>query len=426
MYKLLIADDDEWIREGMRRGVQWEQGNIMVVGVAEDGAEAWELIQELKPDILLSDIKMPFIDGLKLAGLIKEQGLDMKIIFLSGYDDFAYAKEALQLQAFDYIMKYEDNEKILSRVISACKELEERRRKVEKEKKSHGLIVNQFLSSLISGTGNEDLIRRESLLLQLSFTGLLFGVAVISLESTGLERFLKPNKPEDLELLLFSIKNLCNEVLESACTDTFQVYVVHYNHRINLLFNSPEIEMDQLRQWAESLAKTIVHSIQKYLKINVQIGIGSFGEGFSQIAFSYEEAMIAAQMKTVMAEQTVIFYDQVKFKGNSHQAYLKIVMNYVKSNYQDVDLDLKKVAGMVHISPSYVSTLFKRYTDINFSDYVLQIRIEKAIELLLHTELKVYEIAEKIGFTNTQYFSVIFKRNAGLSPVEYRQQNRST
>ncbi|UJF31730.1 response regulator [Paenibacillus hexagrammi] len=85
MFKLLIADDDVWIREGIKRSIPWEQYNIQIVGVAADGLEAWELIQNVKPDILLSDIRMPFIDGLKLAGLIKENNLDMKVIFLSGF-----------------------------------------------------------------------------------------------------------------------------------------------------------------------------------------------------------------------------------------------------------------------------------------------------------------------------------------------------
>ena len=138
MYKLVIADDDEWIREGLKRNIPWEQGNIQVAGVAADGNEAWELIQRVKPDMLLSDIRMPFMDGLKLARLVKDNGLDMKVVFLTGYDDFT-SKEAVQLQAFDYILKYEDNDKILQAIMSASKALDAERRKHEKEKKAMGL-----------------------------------------------------------------------------------------------------------------------------------------------------------------------------------------------------------------------------------------------------------------------------------------------
>ncbi|OME06348.1 hypothetical protein BSK64_11940 [Paenibacillus odorifer] len=423
MHKLVIADDDEWIREGLRRNIHWDQGNIQVAGVAVDGKEAWELIQREKPDLLLSDIRMPFMDGLKLAAQVKENGLDLKIVFLTGYDDFSYAKEALQLQAFDYILKYEDNDKILRTIMNASEALEEERRKREKDIKSHGLIVNQFFSELISGSGNEEAIDREAKLLDLTFCGSVFVMAVLSLDGVG--RFLKPNKPVDLELLLFTLKNLCNEVLETANCDGVQVYAIQYNHRINLLFNYRNEDAEKLKQDTELIARRLTVMIEQYLKIHAKIGIGSIGEGFKHIGVSYEEALIATQMKDVRMDQSIIFYDQVKYSSNSHQAILRTIMDYIANHYQNENLDLKEVAETVHITPSYVSTLFKKYTDVNFCEYIVQVRIDKATELLVHTDLKVYEVAEKIGYVNTQYFSVLFKRHTGFTPMEYRQQHSS-
>ncbi|UJF31729.1 helix-turn-helix domain-containing protein [Paenibacillus hexagrammi] len=320
-------------------------------------------------------------------------------------------------------MKYESNDRIRQVVVNACLALEEDRRKLEKERKSQGLIVNQFLSGLIAGIGSEEFVEKECELLGLSFCGVMFGIAVIGLDS-GMDRYLKPNKPEDLELLLFSIKNVCNEVLGTTVMDDYQVCIVHYNHRINLLFNFAHEDLEKMKKDTEHISQTMVGLIDQYLKIQVRMGIGSFGKGFNHIAFSYEEAMIAAQLKDSTITENILFYDQVKYSGNSHQAFLKTIMDYITNNYDNVDLDLKIVAETVHISPSYVSTLFKRYTDVNFSDYVLRIRMEKAIELLIHTDYKVYEVAEKVGFINTQYFSVQFKRQTGLSPIEFRQQNR--
>lgn len=357
MHKLVIADDDEWIREGLRRNIHWDQGNIQVAGVAVDGKEAWELIQREKPDLLLSDIRMPFMDGLKLAAQVKENGLDLKIVFLTGYDDFSYAKEALQLQAFDYILKYEDNDKILRTIMNASDALEEERRKREKDIKSHGLIVNQFFSELISGSGNEEAIDREAKLLDLTFCGSVFVMAVLSLDGVG--RFLKPNKPVDLELLLFTLKNLCNEVLESAICDGVQVYAIQYNHRINLLFNYRNEGAEKLKQDTELIARRLTVMIEQYLKVHAKIGIGSIGEGFKHIGVSYEEALIATQMKDVRMDQSIIFYDQVKYSSNSHQAILRTIMDYIANHYQNENLDLKEVAETVHITPSYVSTLFK-------------------------------------------------------------------
>ena len=100
-------------------------------------------------------------------------------------------------------------------------------------------------------------------------------------------RFLKPNKPEDLELLLFSLKNLCCEVLESEVHLNVQVHVIQYNHRINLLFNFPHANLEQQRQDAERLCRMIINSVHRYLKVAVKIGIGSFGHGFRHIAVTY-------------------------------------------------------------------------------------------------------------------------------------------
>ncbi|MNC65634.1 Bifunctional transcriptional activator/DNA repair enzyme AdaA [compost metagenome] len=124
-------------------------------------------------------------------------------------------------------------------------------------------------------------------------------------------------------------------------------------------------------------------------------------------------------------DQSIIFYDQVKYSSNSHQAILRTIMDYIANHYHNENLDLKEVAETVHITPSYVSTLFKKYTDVNFCEYIVQVRIDKATELLVHTDLKVYEVAEKIGYVNTQYFSVLFKRHTGFTPMEYRQQHSS-
>ena len=133
--------------------------------------------------------------------------------------------------------------------MSAGKALDAERRKHEKEKKSHGLIVNQFFSGMIAGGSNEETIESDSKLLGLSFCGTYFGMAVLALDNVG--RFLKPNKPEDLELLLFSLKNLCCEVLESEAHRDVQVHVIQYNHRINLLFNFPHANLEQQRQDAD-------------------------------------------------------------------------------------------------------------------------------------------------------------------------------
>lgn len=105
MLKLVIAEDEDIIRTGLVQTVDWQSMGVEVVGEAADGMEAWELVQKIQPDVLLTDIRMPRLGGLQLAEKVLELGLDTRVVFLTSYAEFAYAREALRLQAVDYLLK---------------------------------------------------------------------------------------------------------------------------------------------------------------------------------------------------------------------------------------------------------------------------------------------------------------------------------
>lgn len=175
MLKLLIVDDDKWIREGIRANVKWSTEDIEVTGTAANGEEGWLLVQQLRPDILLTDIQMPLLDGLQLAEMVNRAYPLTRIIFLTGYDDFSYAKKALHLQASDYILKYEDNDTILKSVAAAGRSLLQELRESEKAQKSQTLIENKFFSDLLSGVPSIDWARREMDLLGIRWEGTTSG-----------------------------------------------------------------------------------------------------------------------------------------------------------------------------------------------------------------------------------------------------------
>src|SRR3954467_8592806 len=119
MYKLLIVDDDEMMREGIEKNINWFELGFQVVGTAADGEEGLELAHQFKPDIVLSDIEMPFMDGIEMGKQILESYPITKLVFLTGYEDFSYAKKALQIKACEYVLKYEDNDMIVDDVLKA-------------------------------------------------------------------------------------------------------------------------------------------------------------------------------------------------------------------------------------------------------------------------------------------------------------------
>ncbi|CQR58709.1 response regulator transcription factor [Paenibacillus riograndensis] len=420
MLKLLIVDDDKWIREGLRANVNWSREGIEVVATAANGEEGWELVQKLRPDILLTDIQMPLLDGLQLAEKVNERYALTKIIFLTGYDDFSYAKKALDLQASGYILKYEDNEVILQSVAGTGNNLRREKRELEKARKSQSLIENKFFADLLSGVPSVDWARREMELLGIQSEGPYFRVAVIQPED--LQRFSRPGIMENTELLLFSIQNICAELFTSRLPKPF---FVPYNHRINIIFNLADTDGASSSGCSlATLLEDIRHTIETCLKIPVSIGVGTVCEGFGQIPQSYNKALTAAHMKDVAGRPGLFFCDELSHSQHSHHTLLKQMESYIHKNYADENLSLAAIAGEIHISPSYVSTLFKKYREINVIEYVIRIRMEKAAELLKQTDCKSYEISEKVGYGNPQYFSVLFKKHFGMSPSDYRKSQR--
>lgn len=136
MIKLLVVDDEIWIRERISKEIPWESVQAEVVGTAEDGQEALEMAEELEPDIIITDIRMPGFDGIELLRELRKKSLDIKVILLSGYNDFSYAKEAIKYGAFDYILKPAEDQELLN-VVNRCVMTIEIER--EKERRIQGL-----------------------------------------------------------------------------------------------------------------------------------------------------------------------------------------------------------------------------------------------------------------------------------------------
>ena len=116
-FTIILADDEQQILYGMKNGIDWESLGFSVVGTAQNGKEALELIEEHHPDLLISDIKMPFMDGLELSKTIHENYINTKIILFSGWDDFEYARTAISYGVSQYIMKpidYNEMQKLLT------------------------------------------------------------------------------------------------------------------------------------------------------------------------------------------------------------------------------------------------------------------------------------------------------------------------
>ncbi len=260
MATLIIADDEHIIRKGLS-SLDWQSVDVTVVGVASNGAECWEMVEQLKPDILLTDIHMQGYKGTEIARMIKEKGLLTKVIFLTGYKEFEYAREAVELGVVAFVLKPSDPAEIFEAVNKAKLQIEQQ-----------NLIMS---------------------------------------EQSSLMRQVKENQMALFDKLL------------------------------------PDEEM--------------------------------------------------------LTNETV-----------------KQLIQYLKSHYSET-ITLGSASEIVHLCPVYLSRLVKKETGNTFLEILTRVRMEQACNMLRDPNNKVYEIALAVGIKDSKYFSQIFKRYYGMTPVEFRQ-----
>lgn len=248
MIKAFIVDDEIFIIKGLMKKIKWEDFFIHVVGTATDGIEAYNMILEHKPDIVITDIRMPGMDGLELIESLKKKLPDIYFIIISGYDDFCYLQKALRIGAFDYILKPIDGGDLETILVRAIKQI--------RDSSEDGAEINE-------------------------------------------------------------IEQVINDKI--------------YNNTVDN------------------------------------------------------------------------------------------IIRYIENNYF-LDINLNMVADTFNLNPSYLSTVFKKVTGQNFSDYITAIKIEKAKQLLSYTDYKITEIGSRVGFSNYRQFIRNFKKVVGITPSDFKEE----
>lgn len=412
MHNLLIADDDEIMRAGIEKNIDWESNRIHVVGAAHNGQECLEMIPSCLPDLILTDIKMPFMDGIQLTEAVYRLYPQIKVVLLTAYGDFKYAQMALNYKVCQYVMKYEANSVILEAVKKAAREFDDQKDSGEMLNRSRELLRGKYLYDLAAG--EESTQKAE----QLGFRFLDGDFCALCAEIS--QKNGNGNEP------FWQAKQLCEDAgasfREKLSGKDAQVYYFTGDVRLNLVvsLSAGETRMEEFCKRLEE----VIPKVEKELNLTICVGVGTRRRELESVAKSYADAVQALEFKNIMEggqSQKIILADAVKNGNVPHMAVLKQILAFIAANYHQEDLSLNRIADEVHLTPSYISTLFKKYQGVNISDYLIDIRIRKAMELLTGTDLKTYEISERIGYSNPQYFSVVFKRTAGMSPMEYRK-----
>ncbi|WP_338553613.1 helix-turn-helix domain-containing protein [Paenibacillus sp. KS-LC4] len=410
MWNLLVVEDESIARLGLRYMVDWEKYGVHWQAEASNGEEALLAMETAQPiHIILSDIRMPGMDGLAFAKKALERYPDVQIIFISSYDNFNYAKEALRLGAVDYLHKPTmDEEEIGASLLKAAAKLAQTTAPqpayTEEEK-------NQYLLSLL----DEYTFPEQPLLAELESAAYETGFRLTvfrkrddaaAMQDTGHFRF------RSIQHLIaeFVMKEWGGLVFHRNYREVIWLcpQAAHLNGAIPAQGHGEQgdAHKDDKKCPAE-LNKLLEMVRQKTLELlNVAI-ICSVSSRYSTL-----QELPKAYMETLL---------QLPLNEQSDNFIVRKSKAFIDQHLLE-DLTLVKVATAIHVSPSYLSRIFQKEIGESFSDYVIRHKIEHAQQLLRTTSCKVYEISAAIGYMNPHYFSKLFKERTGVSPLEYRNQ----
>lgn len=394
VFKVLVADDEYLIRRGIISFLN-KYDDFEVVVEAEDGEMALESVKEISIDVCFVDINMPFLNGLDFIRQLKEIQPQALVVIITGYDSFEYARTALRMDVFEYLLKPIMEDKFQDMIEAVRTKLISERnynRYLEWAKntldQNREYLISGFLQKALEGH-----FTAEEMQERFNYLGVDipqdFVVTVVRLEHQAAVD-IKDEWTDDL--LFFVAQNMANEIFNPidgprSCQ----------NDHGDLVVLSEQIEGQeaQLYKFCELLKRQV--SIKC-------IAVQKAGTGLEHLVDAYQEAITQV----------------VETAGVS--SIIQEVKDYVEQNYGDVKFSLPDAAKHVNLSVQYMSRLFRKETGMTFVDYLTSVRIRKSIDLFQNENLKIYEIADSVGYATQHYFSNVFKKNLGVSPVEYRKK----
>ena len=526
MYKVFLVDDEIVVREGIRSNFPWEQTDFVLAGEAPDGEIALSMIQDIKPDILITDIRMPFMDGLQLCRSAMRTMPWMYVIILSGYDDFAYAREAISLGVKEYLLKPVSGQELLQVLKRIAARIQEDKRQQanlrafrEQFASSSRFLKEKLLQELFTGTA-EGGVEERARALQMNL-----------LANDYLVMLLKPSQPVEIRDELFKVRSVLQRLAdmsggtahlcESAEQFAFLVlgdteddleerayglaqaaqYDVERNTGMKLLvaigtavervsdipdsFADARVVMgklddkratprimsmqdviadssfslinldvtpisEQLRHagpqdvdaildhyvasMGESAAKSMM--MANYMFVDILLAasrmIKESGGAPEQVipqALRYQEGggkMMKLEdvlpLSRQMLEQAINFRDQ---RGSGrYGTVIRKAKAFILSHYSDTNVTLHDVASHVALSNNHFCTVFSQEMGVTFTEYLTGVRMGKAKELLSATGMRTSDIAYAVGYNDPHYFSYLFKKHTGLSPRDFRREER--
>lgn len=304
-YKIVLIDDEDVVRKGMKDLIPWQELELEMVGDADDGEKGLELIEKILPHIVFLDINMPKMDGIRLTKIIRERHPEIKIVLITGYDEFSYAREALRLGVEDYILKpitkqevIELLEKLVGKLDSEQEAEHEHRQLKEKLKQSNYLIQQRFIEELVFNEIEETLITKRSISAEIPYSKPYYSVALIDYD-----HFIKGLSKNENEITFFAIQNIIEEIVKKNNWGvTFEISGIN-----GILYYTDE-HQEVFKYYKERLSY-IKEMIIKHLDITITMGVGKIVHAIKDVHVSYKGAHEALVHRFFIGTNKIITQD---------------------------------------------------------------------------------------------------------------------
>ena len=538
--KVFLVEDEMVIRRGIKNSIDWEKEGYIFCGEASDGELAYPMIIKEKPDILITDIRMPFMDGLELCKLVKKELPNIKILILSGYDEFDYAKEAIRLGVTEYLLKPISSGKLLealngvSESIRREKEDKDLVRKYMEEMRENTEYEKQkFFEQMIAGnlsmadaleTGKKyemNLSAGMYNLLLFRFTlgeenrksGELLGEAEYAIEKLterleyvfefqrGVEGWAFLLMADNEEQMSERVKELSKDLeeimknystiayfggigqpvarlreLEESFREAERALAARFTMELNRIISVEDIRMAQNVDTLDDIEITSFGEIEKtrtmlekflnngaedeidefvdvyinelpeenlksvlmrqYIIMDAYIVMMSFCEKIEGIEgeMQAQSEELKNSMKTSQTLEEIKNYIRMLLKkiigvrdtisGRRYSDIIEIAKDQIRKTYMSDEISLNTIAAEVGMSPSYFSSIFSKEMGKTFVEYLTEIRMDRAKELLMCSSMKTSEIGYEVGYKDPHYFSYIFKKTQNCTPKEFRARGK--
>lgn len=519
MYKLIIVDDEKEVRQGMIQKIDFQALGFAIVGEAENGVDALDVIERENPDLALIDIKMPYMDGIELSEHIYNRFPALQVIILSGYDEFEFAQKAIRYNVLEYVVKPISSKelvKLLQRAKQALDDEKARKNdllKIETEyQEALPIIKERFLNALVLEHHSIKNLRKKIIKFNIPLGDGNFIVAIVKPDEIA-------NENEDL--YAFSIFETCKEIIADDSITCFHNHegetilifdnrsekpFMHVLEEIRAVVEKKHIQtvtiglgeqvddMDEISQSykgaLQALSYRLIEGNNKILWIRDlepdRLDLFAYAdlegdfinlirqcdhEGIKstihrEFALLQEKRISVTNLKNFVMDMVVSIYKLLRQYKLDHKWFvehrnlyetvygiddfkelIKLVemlaldtselikatrknnikelidkaVDYLNANYKDSSLSLDFVADYLHISSEYLSRQFKKEMDTTFIQYLMTLRLEAAKRLIEDSNLKNFEVADVVGYSEANYFSYAFKKFYGISPSNYRK-----